>query len=165
MNIESHPAHPGNYTKGRQGTKVDRIVIHVADGSYAGTNAWFADPKCDTSAHYTIAMDGRVARNVADADTAWNPRAVVEPSRTPEQVAAARTTWERALERAVELEPRNSTVNDHLGDVYWAAGRQREAQFQWRRALGLDPEPEEAARLEAKLRDGLPAPPAATAQR
>ncbi|QLG10977.1 N-acetylmuramoyl-L-alanine amidase [Deinococcus sp. D7000] len=72
MNIEQHPAHPGNYTQGRQGTKVDRIVIHVADGTYSGTNAWFADPKCDTSAHYTIAMDGRMARNVADADTAWH---------------------------------------------------------------------------------------------
>ncbi|WP_439598390.1 tetratricopeptide repeat protein [Falsiroseomonas sp.] len=70
-----------------------------------------------------------------------------------------------ALERAVELEPRNSVINDHLGDVYWAAGRQQEARFQWRRALGLEPEPEELAKITTKLRDGLPEPPAATAQR
>jgi predicted negative regulator of RcsB-dependent stress response len=40
----------------------------------------------------------------------------------------------------VELEPRNSVINDHLGDAYWAAGRQQEARFQWSRALGLEPE-------------------------
>jgi tetratricopeptide (TPR) repeat protein len=71
----------------------------------------------------------------------------------------------RWLERAVELEPRNSVINDHLGDAYWAAGRQREARFQWRRALGLDPEAADIAKIEVKLRDGLPSPPAATAQR
>jgi tetratricopeptide (TPR) repeat protein len=60
------------------------------------------------------------------------------------------------LEKAAELEPRNPIVNDHLGDAYWAAGRQAEARFQWRRALGLDPEPGETDRIEAKMRDGLP---------
>jgi len=63
----------------------------------------------------------------------------------------------RALERAAELESRNAVINDHLGDAYWAAGRRAEARFQWRRALGLDPEPGEAGRIEAKMRDGLPA--------
>ena len=68
----------------------------------------------------------------------------------------------RWLERAVELEPRNSVINDHLGDAYWAAGREREARFQWSRALGQ--EPADIPKIEAKLRDGLLAtPPAATA--
>ncbi|NGM22753.1 tetratricopeptide repeat protein [Roseomonas stagni] len=71
----------------------------------------------------------------------------------------------RWLERAVELEPRNSVINDHLGDAYWAAGREREARFQWRRALGLEPEPGDLVKIEAKLRDGLPAAAAPTAQR
>ncbi|WP_421991343.1 tetratricopeptide repeat protein [Roseococcus sp.] len=62
------------------------------------------------------------------------------------------------LERAVELESRNSTVNDHLGDVYWAAGRQNEARFQWRRALTMEPDQAETARIEAKLQNGLPIP-------
>jgi tetratricopeptide (TPR) repeat protein len=69
------------------------------------------------------------------------------------------------LEKAVELEPRSSVINDHLGDAYWASGRQREARFQWRRALALDPEPGEGPKIEAKLRDGLPADPASHAQR
>ncbi|MFQ3622267.1 MAG: tetratricopeptide repeat protein, partial [Acetobacteraceae bacterium] len=69
----------------------------------------------------------------------------------------------RWLERAVELLPRDPVINDHLGDAYWAVGRRTEAQFQWRRALTLGPEPEEIPRIEAKLRDGLALPPAAVA--
>ena len=55
------------------------------------------------------------------------------------------------LERAVELDPEDSSVNGHLGDAYWAAGRKLEAAFQWRRALTFNPEPDDAAKLEAKL--------------
>jgi tetratricopeptide (TPR) repeat protein len=68
------------------------------------------------------------------------------------------------LEKAVELESRNSVINDHLGDAYWVSGRQREAQFQWRRALGLDPEPGETPKIEAKLREGLSGHPLAQVQ-
>jgi tetratricopeptide (TPR) repeat protein len=60
------------------------------------------------------------------------------------------------LEHAVELEPEDSTINGHLGDAYWAAGRKVEAQYQWRRALTLNPAPEDAAKLEAKLNTGHP---------
>lgn len=60
------------------------------------------------------------------------------------------------LERAAELEPEDSTINGHLGDAYWAANRRREAEFQWRRALILNPDPDDAAKLEAKLH-GIPA--------
>jgi tetratricopeptide (TPR) repeat protein len=66
----------------------------------------------------------------------------------------------RWLERAVELLPRDPVINDHLGDAYWAVGRRGEAQFQWRRALNLGPEPEAIPRIEAKLRDGLVDAPA-----
>ena len=50
-------------------------------------------------------------------------------------------------------------VNDHLGDVYWAVGRQLEAEFQWRRALSfVDEETAEEAkpdRIRRKLEVGL----------
>jgi Flp pilus assembly protein TadD len=59
------------------------------------------------------------------------------------------------IERAVELEPADATLNDHLGDVYWRLGRRIEARFQWQRALTL--EPDNAAAIEAKIEDGLPA--------
>ncbi|PZW51111.1 tetratricopeptide repeat protein [Humitalea rosea] len=71
-------------------------------------------------------------------------------------------TW---LEKAAELESRSSVINDHLGDAFWASGRQAEARFQWRRALITDPEPGDVARIDAKLREGLPPTSTPTAQR
>lgn len=58
----------------------------------------------------------------------------------------------RLLERAVELEAGDATINGHLGDAYWEAGRRLEAIYQWRRALNLKPEPEEKERIENRLR-------------
>ncbi len=59
----------------------------------------------------------------------------------------------RSLESAAEISPEDATINEHLGDAYWAAGRKLEAGYQWRRALTLKPDPDDAAKLEAKLRD------------
>ncbi len=61
------------------------------------------------------------------------------------------------MEKASLLEPVDPIVTDHLGDVYWAVGRQREAKFQWHRALSFDPEEKEATRIRAKLEKGLDA--------
>ncbi|MBI1398758.1 tetratricopeptide repeat protein [Hyphomonas sp.] len=65
------------------------------------------------------------------------------------------------LERAVELMPGDAVLNDHLGDAYWQVGRRKEAGFQWRRALKLDPAPEDKAKIEQKLMTGPGAPPPA----
>ena len=59
----------------------------------------------------------------------------------------------KLLQRAVELQPADPTLNGHLGDAYWAAGRKLEAQFQWRRALVFNPEPDDVPKLQAKLRE------------
>ncbi len=68
----------------------------------------------------------------------------------------------KLLEHAVELQPEDATINGHLGDAYWAVGRKLEATFQWRRALTLNPEPEDAARIESRLHEtaALTTPPA-----
>ena len=71
MIIEQTPANPGNYTKGRGGKTVTRIVEHVADGSYRGSIAWFQDPKSNVSAHFIVSSAGEVAQCVSLADTAW----------------------------------------------------------------------------------------------
>ena len=60
------------------------------------------------------------------------------------------------LEKAVALRPGDSNINAHLGDAYWQAGREREADFQWRHAL-LNARSTESGALEARLRGGLPA--------
>lgn len=61
-----------------------------------------------------------------------------------------------SLERAVELKADDPVINDHLGDAYWRAGRRLEAKFQWSAALTLKPEPEDVAKIQAKLKNGLP---------
>lgn len=63
---------------------------------------------------------------------------------------------ETTLEHAVELKPADPEINAHLGDAYWQGGRREEARLQWRRALGLNPEPDLAKAIEAKL-DKAPA--------
>ena len=59
------------------------------------------------------------------------------------------------LEKAAKLMPVDPIVNDHLGDVYWAVGRKREARFQWNRALSFDPKDADQARIVKKLEIGL----------
>ncbi|WP_375549671.1 tetratricopeptide repeat protein [Oceanicaulis alexandrii] len=63
------------------------------------------------------------------------------------------------LERAVTLSPDSATNNWHLGDAYAAAGRQLEAEFQWRRALELDLDDDERVLIERRLELGLDAGP------
>jgi tetratricopeptide (TPR) repeat protein len=58
----------------------------------------------------------------------------------------------RVLEKAAEMLPVDPTITGHLGDAYWDAGRHLEAAEQWRRALALGPDAEEAARIEGKLK-------------
>lgn len=71
------------------------------------------------------------------------------------------------LETAVLLEPADPEINNHLGDAYWRVGRRIEAEFQWKRTLGLDPPEKIKAEAEAKLKSGLgpvgPAPAPVTA--
>lgn len=58
-------------------------------------------------------------------------------------------------EKASLLMPVDPVVTDHLGDVYWMAGRKREAEYQWHRALSFHPEDKDAARIRHKLEVGL----------
>jgi tetratricopeptide (TPR) repeat protein len=60
------------------------------------------------------------------------------------------------LERAVDIKPGDPVIADHLGDAYWRAGRTLEAKFQWQHAKDNKPEPEDLARIEDKLKSGLP---------
>ena len=60
----------------------------------------------------------------------------------------------KTLEKAVTLEPGDATLNDHLGDAYWKVGREREARFQWQHALGLNPAPDQAGKIAAKIEYG-----------
>jgi len=58
------------------------------------------------------------------------------------------------LERAAQAEPADTTINEHLGDAYYRAGRRIEARFAWKAAL-VHASPEDAERLRAKIETGL----------
>jgi hypothetical protein len=67
------PAHRSNYTNANRGApKIDKIVIHVAQGSYSATINWFQDRRSDASAHYVVGRRGRVAQCVRNEDIAWH---------------------------------------------------------------------------------------------
>jgi tetratricopeptide (TPR) repeat protein len=57
------------------------------------------------------------------------------------------------LEAAAKAEPSNSTINEHLGDVYWAVGRHYEARYAWR-AAEIYADGKDAERLTAKIASG-----------
>jgi tetratricopeptide (TPR) repeat protein len=55
------------------------------------------------------------------------------------------------IEKAVELEPAVAEINDHLGDVYQALGRVREARYQWERVLTLKADEKYIQAVKQKL--------------
>ncbi len=56
------------------------------------------------------------------------------------------------VEQAVQMEPSDAEVNEHLGDVYKALGRTAEARYEWQRVLTLqNATPKSLASVKAKL--------------
>lgn len=62
------------------------------------------------------------------------------------------------LERAARGAPAESDINEHLGDAYWKADRKLDARYAWRAALVVA-DSDQAARIKAKIDDGLTAKP------
>jgi N-acetyl-anhydromuramyl-L-alanine amidase AmpD len=63
------------FWKGREGHKVDKVLIHVAQSStLSGVESWFGTPGngCKTSAHYIIGQAGEIVQCVSEADTAYH---------------------------------------------------------------------------------------------
>ena len=58
------------------------------------------------------------------------------------------------LESALEGQPQDPTINEHLGDAYWTVGRLYEARYAWRSAK-LFAEDEDLQRLARKIDIGL----------
>ena len=67
-------AHPANYRAGRT-SRITTVVIHVTQGSYAGTISWFQNPASQVSAHYVVrSHDGEITQMVREGDTAYHAR-------------------------------------------------------------------------------------------
>ena len=61
----------------------------------------------------------------------------------------------KTLNAAVLLVPGDPTINDHLGDALWKAGRKIEARFQWNHAITFSDKDDDKATIAAKLKNGL----------
>ncbi len=63
-----------NFSVGRGGLKPEAIVIHIMEGTLAGTDAWFQNipSPSNVSAHYGIGKDGEIHQYVKETDGAWH---------------------------------------------------------------------------------------------
>ncbi|MFT4075417.1 MAG: tetratricopeptide repeat protein [Asticcacaulis sp.] len=62
------------------------------------------------------------------------------------------------IEQAVQMEPADPEINEHLGDVYKALGRSTEAGYEWSRVLTLKTTEKQAAIVRQKLAANATAP-------
>ena len=67
-------ASSSNYTNASRGYgDITQVVVHTAQGSYAGVSSWFANSSARASAHYVIrSSDGEVTQMVWEEDVAWH---------------------------------------------------------------------------------------------
>jgi len=80
-NITWIGAHPDNYEQGRGGVALEAIVVHIAEGSLAGIDSWFNDPRARASTHFAVGKDGGIHQYVDLADTAYG-HGTIEPGYT-----------------------------------------------------------------------------------
>jgi N-acetylmuramoyl-L-alanine amidase len=69
-----------NFTPGRKKYQPLAIVIHIMQGSLAGTDSWFGNRQARVSAHYGVGRSGEVHQYVEEKDTAWHAGVVTTPS-------------------------------------------------------------------------------------
>ncbi|MGP3970945.1 N-acetylmuramoyl-L-alanine amidase [Streptomyces sp. 6N223] len=108
------PASSANFTSGRS-QSISAVVIHVTQGSYAGTISWFQNPEAEVSAHYVIrSSDGEVTQMVRDADTAWHAR-----SGNAYSIGIEHEGWVDEPEWFTDAMYRSSAaLTSHLADEY-----------------------------------------------
>jgi hypothetical protein len=67
------PAASSNYSHHlRPASQVRLVVVHVTEGSYAGTVSWFRNRRARVAANYVVARDGRIAHMVPNDRIAWH---------------------------------------------------------------------------------------------
>ncbi|MEU7176552.1 N-acetylmuramoyl-L-alanine amidase, partial [Micromonospora tulbaghiae] len=67
-------ANGANYGVGRS-SRITTVILHVTQGSYAGTISWFQNPSSGVSAHYVVkSSNGEITQMVREGDTAYHAR-------------------------------------------------------------------------------------------
>lgn len=70
-----YPAHRNNYSPANRPSshRINRVVIHVTQGSWSSAVNWFQNPNAGVSAHYTVrSRDGKIAQSVSDTNIAYH---------------------------------------------------------------------------------------------
>ena len=63
----------GNYTDAhRAPASIDRVVVHVTEGSFWGSVAWLRNPRAHASSHFVVSRGGRIVQLVHLSDVAWH---------------------------------------------------------------------------------------------
>ena len=68
-------ASSSNYTVANRpsSNRIDKIIVHVTQGSWSGAINWFQDSRAQASAHYTVrSSDGLIGQSVREKDIAWH---------------------------------------------------------------------------------------------
>src|SRR4051794_27264002 len=59
----------GNFTKAHRSVQsIDKIVVHVTEGSFWGSVRWLKSPRAHASSHYVVARNGRIIQLVHLSD-------------------------------------------------------------------------------------------------
>jgi N-acetylmuramoyl-L-alanine amidase len=58
--ISWRPGNQANCYPDRRGYALEGVVLHIMDGTMAGTAAWFADPRARAGTHFGVGRDGRI---------------------------------------------------------------------------------------------------------
>ncbi|MBI2051157.1 N-acetylmuramoyl-L-alanine amidase [Candidatus Roizmanbacteria bacterium] len=58
--------HRNSSEEGRQGRKIELLVLHSMDGFYKSTVEWFKNPKTAVVAHYLISKKGEISQMLKD---------------------------------------------------------------------------------------------------
>jgi N-acetyl-anhydromuramyl-L-alanine amidase AmpD len=64
-----------NYTVANRPSSnpIDKIIVHVTQGSWSGAINWFEDSRAQVSAHYTArSSDGFIGQSVQERYIAWH---------------------------------------------------------------------------------------------
>lgn len=67
-----------NFTRG--GNRPRLLIVHIMQGSLAGTDSWFRNPASQVSSHFGVGRDGTVIQWVSTTDIAWHAAAANDHS-------------------------------------------------------------------------------------
>ena len=63
---------PNHASSARKISTVDRIVVHVTEGSFWGAVTWLRNPRSHGSSHYVVSKGGDVVQLVSTSSVAWH---------------------------------------------------------------------------------------------